>query len=228
MTTTAPEDVAPASEQPPRAGLFVVFEGPEGAGKSTQLRLLADRLGSLGRQFLLTREPGGTKAGDALRAVLLDPDQSIAPVTEFLLYSASRAQLVTEVIAPALAAGRDVLSDRFTGASVAYQGYGRGLDLEFIDAINRGVTGGLTPDLTVLLDIDPVTGLRRVAARAGLDRLEAESIDFHSNVRAGFAAQARSDPSWLVVDGAGDEAEVAAAIWAGVEDLLARRREPAR
>lgn len=200
-----------------------MFEGPEGAGKSTQLDMLADRMRAAGRNCVLTREPGGTPAGDAIRAVLLDPAQRIAPVTEFLLYSASRAQLVAEVISPALAAGGDVISDRFTGASVAYQGYGRGLDLGFVTTLNAQVTGGLAPDLTILLDIDPGTGLGRVAARSGLDRLEAESVAFHARVREGFVAQARSDASWLLVDGAGDRDAVGEIIWRAVERLLADR-----
>ena len=213
-----------ATDTPPRrAGLFIVFEGPEGAGKSTQLAMLADRLRASGRRCVLTREPGGTVAGDAIRAVLLDPAQSITPMTEFLLYSASRAQLVTEVISPALAAGDDVISDRFTGASVAYQGYGRGLDLGFVTALNERVTEGLAPDLTILLDIDPETGLGRVAARSGLDRLEAESVAFHARVREGFVAQSRSDRTWLLIDGAADKDEVAGVIWRAVEPLLAAR-----
>lgn len=197
-----------------------MFEGPEGAGKSTQLALLAERMTALGRRCVLTREPGGTAAGDAIRRVLLDPAQTIAPLSEFLLYSASRAQLVNEVIAPALGSGSDVISDRFIGASVAYQGYGRGLDLGFVTSINRHVTHGLTPDLTILLDVEPTVGLGRVAARAGLDRLEAESVAFHAKVRAGFIAQARTDPSWLLVDGGGERDEVAAIIWSSVESLL--------
>lgn len=204
-------------------GLFIVFEGPEGAGKSTQLARLADTMRARGRRCVLTREPGGTPAGDAIRAVLLDPAQSIAPVTEFLLYSASRAQLVSEVISPALAAGADVISDRFTGASVAYQGYGRGLDLAFVTALNERVTGGLAPDLTILLDIDPETGLGRVAARSGLDRLEAESVAFHARVREGFVTQSRSDPTWLLVDGAAEQDEVSGVIWRAVEHLLVTR-----
>lgn len=204
-----------------------MFEGPEGAGKSTQLALLAERLNASGRRCVLTREPGGTSAGDAIRGVLLDPAQTIAPLSEFLLYSASRAQLVSEVIAPALGSGHDVISDRFIGASVAYQGYGRGLDLEFVTSINRHVTHGLAPDLTILLDVDPATGLGRVAARSGLDRLEAESVAFHAKVRAGFIAQARTDPSWLLVDGAGERDEVAATIWSSVETLLRASTESA-
>src|SRR5690606_6905436 len=168
----------------------------------------------------------GTAVGASLLRLDREPEQSIAPVTGCRQSMASRAQLVSEVIAASLAAGHDVISDRFTGASVAYQGYGRGLDLEFVAALNRRVTGGLTADLTVLLDIDPATGLERVAARAGLDRLEAEGLEFHSKVRAGFLAQARSEPSWLVVDGASDQAEVAATIWTAVVALLDSRSTP--
>jgi len=203
--------------------VFVVLEGPEGAGKSTQIALLASRLADMGREHVLTREPGGTRAGDAIRRVLLDPAQRIEPLAEFLLYSASRAQLVGEVIAPALQAGSDVISDRFTGASVAYQGHGRGLDLDLIDLLNTRVSQGLTPDLTVLLDIDPAAGLQRAAARSQHDRLEAESFEFHERVRAGFVLQAHTRPDWLLVNGAADEATVASLIWAAVEPLLALR-----
>jgi len=172
---------------------------------------------------VLTREPGGTQAGDAIRGVLLDPAQRIAPLAEFLLYSASRAQLVEEIIAPALHAGHDVISDRFTGASVAYQGHGRGLDLELIDFLNSRVTQGLAPDLTVLLDIDPAAGLGRAATRSGHDRLEAEGLDFHERVRTGFVAQAQTRADWLLVDGAADQATVAGIIWEAVEPLLTER-----
>jgi len=130
-------------------GKFVVFEGPEGAGKSTQLALLRGRLTAAGRDPVFTREPGGTPTGDAIRSVVLDPQLRVDPLTEFLLYSAGRAQHVADVIAPALAAGRDVVSDRFTAASVAYQGYGRGLELQLVERLNLRVTNGLTPDLTV-------------------------------------------------------------------------------
>ncbi|HEX7002461.1 MAG TPA: dTMP kinase [Trueperaceae bacterium] len=208
-------------------GLFVVFEGPEGAGKSTQIARLASRLEQVGHAVLLTREPGGTRAGDAVREVLLDPGQLIFPLTEYLLYSASRAQLVSEVIGPALAAGRDVVSDRFAGASVAYQGHGRGLDLELIRDLNHRVTGGLRPDLTVLLDIDPVVGLKRAAKRSTSDRLEAAGLDFHRRVRAGYLTQARADPTWVVLDATGPEDDVAAEVWRRVEALLARRNEAA-
>lgn len=205
----------------PGRGLFLVFEGPEGAGKSTQIARLAERLRAAGRDVVLTREPGGTRAGDAVRQVLLDPAQVIHPLTEFLLYSASRAQHVSEVIAPALEAGRDVVSDRFTGASVAYQGHGRGLDLGFVEELNDRVTGGLKPDLTVLLDIEPAAGLQRAGARSEQDRLEAAGLPFHERVRRGYLVQAEADPSWLVIDAQAPEDVVADAVWAGVSRLLA-------
>ena len=218
MTTTEVPD-----SSTPRRGVFVVLEGPEGAGKSTQLALLATRLAALGCDYVLTREPGGTQAGDAIRTILLDPAQQIEPLAEFLLYSASRAQLVGEVIAPALRAGKNVVSDRFTGASVAYQGFGRGLDLDLIELLNARVSQGLSPDLTVLLDIDPATGLGRAAARSHHDRLEAESHEFHERVRAGYVSHAQKHPDWLLIDGAAAEAAVAARIWAAVEPLLTTR-----
>lgn len=202
-------------------GLFVVVEGPEGAGKSTQIAALAQRLLSLGREPVLTREPGGTVAGDAIRSVLLDPAQQISPLAEFLLYSASRAQLVETVVEPALLSGRDVVCDRYTSASVAYQGYGRGLDLELIADLNRRVTKGIEPDLTVLLDIDPAKGLSRAASRSSHDRLEAAGLEFHRRVREGFLAQARGRSDWLVIPADESQAEVAERLWQGVESLIA-------
>lgn len=201
-------------------GLFVVIEGPEGAGKSTQIARLARRMQEHGRDPLLTREPGGTLAGDAIRTVLLDPVQQISPLAEFLLYSASRAQLVETTIAPALRSGRDVVCDRFTSASVAYQGYGRGLDLELIEDLNRRVTGGLRPDLTVLLDIEPAAGLSRAASRSSHDRLEAAGLEFHQRVREGFLIQARDRADWLIIAADRAEEEVAEQLWVGVERLF--------
>lgn len=209
-----------SSHAAPARGRFIVFEGPEGAGKSTQIARLKARLEGLGRRPLLTREPGGTQAGEAMRRVLLDPDLQIAPLAEFFLYSAARSQHVHEVIAPALAAGQDVISDRFTGASVAYQGYGRGLDLQLIDELNAKATGGLKPDRTLLLDLDPGRGLARAAARAAQDRLESAGLEFHQRTRAGFLEQARTDPTWVVINADPDEETVAAAVWRAVADLL--------
>lgn len=204
----------------PARGRFIVFEGPEGAGKSTQLARLKSHLQRLGRAPLLTREPGGTPAGEAVRRVLLDPDLHIAPLPEFLLYSAARAQHVTEVIEPALARGQDVISDRFTGASVAYQGYGRGLDLDLVQDLNATATGGLKPDRTLLLDLDPRSGLERAAARAEHDRLEAAGLEFHQRTRQGFLAQAQADPSWVVIDASANEESVWSAVWSALEGLL--------
>lgn len=182
-------------------GAFVAFEGPEGGGKSTQLRLLARSLEERGLQPLLTKEPGGTPVGERIREiVLLEPELYITPLTEFLLYTASRAQHVGEVIRPALDAGRLVLCDRFTGASVAYQGYGRGLPLEVIDLFTRQATGGLKPDLTLLFDLEPEVGLARVAQRGQKDRLEQADLSFHRRVREGFLKQAETDPTWVTLD----------------------------
>lgn len=192
---------------------FIVFEGPEGAGKSTQVVRLGERLRRQGVPVTVTREPGGTPTGDAIRELVLHADVEIDPLVEFLLYSASRAQHVREVIRPALQRGEVVLSDRFAGASVAYQGYGRGLDLDFVDDLNRRATDGLRPNLTVLLDLDPAEGLRRVAGRGAEDRLEREDLAFHQRVREGFLSQARRDPSWQIVDASRSAGEVADRVW---------------
>jgi len=157
--------------------------------------------------------------------VLLDPDLEIAPLAEFLLYSAARSQHVHEVIAPALAQGQDVISDRFTGASVAYQGYGRGLDLELIHELNNKATGGLKPGRTLLPDLDARRGLERAAARAAQDRLESAGLEFHQRTRAGYLDQARNDPTWVVIDADADEETVAESVWRAIEDLLAPRQE---
>lgn len=208
-------------------GLFVAFEGPEGAGKSTQLLRLAARLRAAGHDPVPTREPGGTPAADRIREVILDTRLRIDPLAEFLLYAASRAQHVAEVIAPALEAGRTVLTDRFTAASVAYQGYGRGLDLGFVHAMNDRVTGGLTPDLVVLFDLDPAIGLERVRGRGASDRLENADLAFHGRVRAGFLEQAREDPvRWLVLDAASGPGAVEAAVWEAVSSRLAAQVPP--
>ena len=206
MTASAPHPQAPD-------GYFIAFEGPEGAGKSTQIAHLAERLMHEGVDVVRTREPGGTPAGDRIRSVILDPDLAVAPTTEFLLYSASRAQLVHDVIKPAIATGRTVLSDRFAGASLAYQGYGRGLDRAFIQTLSDRVTQGVAPDLTLLLDLDVLTGLGRVAKRGMRDRLERADEAFHRRVRAGFLEIASERPSWHVLDAAAPEDSLAERIW---------------
>lgn len=201
-------------------GLLISFEGPEGGGKSTQIEFLGERLRSHGLDPLLTREPGGTPAGEAIRAVVLDPTLEVAPLTEFLLYSASRAQHVADVLAPALTAERVVVTDRFTAASVAYQGYGRGLDLAFVTELNRVATGGIRPDLTVLLDLEPGVGLGRISRRGESDRLEQADLDFHERVRRGFLEQADEAGDWLVLDATRPAEELRDSIWDRVSGLV--------
>ena len=195
------------------SGVFVTFEGGEGVGKSTQALLAAERLAGSGREVLSLREPGGTPVGDRVRELLLTPGESMDPVTELLLYEASRAELVRRVIVPALERGAAVVCDRFTDSTLAYQGYGRGLDVADVRALNAHSTGGVRPDVTVLLTADTETGLER-ATRAGADRIEGESAAFHARVAAGFHFLAVEEPERvLVVDASDDVATVAAAVW---------------
>jgi dTMP kinase len=166
-----------------RPGLFVVLEGPEGSGKSTLAGPLADRMRACGVDPVVVREPGGTRAGEIARQAVLDPDHPVGPVAELFLYLAARAELVATVIGPALSAGRVVLSDRFTMSTEAYQMVGRGLPAEVVLPANRAASGGLKPDLTLILDLTPEVGrARQVASGKRLDRLDAESLDFHRRV----------------------------------------------
>jgi dTMP kinase len=166
--------------------LFIVFEGPEGAGKSTQLRLLTEWLVARGREVVAVREPGGTVLGDEIRRVLLDPESDIAPPAEALLFMASRAQLVERVLRPALDARSIILVDRFFLSTYAYQGAGRGIPDADLVAANRMATAGLMPDLTVLLDLPTEEGLSRVARRGAHDRIEQATNAFHARVAAEF------------------------------------------
>ncbi len=201
-------------------GLFITFEGIEGSGKSTQIALLADYLAAQSREVLFTREPGGTLIGDQIRKILLDPsNKALDPTAELLLYAASRAQHLKEVILPALEAGRIVLCDRFSDATLAYQGYGRGLDREMIRTLDRVVTGRMRPQLTLLLDIDTAAGLARAHGRnfsSGLEgeaRFENEDVAFHTRVRQGYRALAEEDPDRIrVVDASRPPDEVQRAI----------------
>jgi len=220
--------------------LFVTFEGIEGSGKSTHVRLLAEHLRAAGYRVVETREPGGTPAGAAIRRLLLGAEAPpLAPLTELLLYCADRTQHVSEVIRPALDAGRIVLSDRFSESTIAYQGYGRGLDLAVVRALDAEARGGLVPDLTFLLDCPAAQGLQRIASRREgpgqggaapsgaapleLDRFERETLAFHERVRAGFRALAAAEPArFCVVDGAAPIASVRARIVAEAERRLAR------
>jgi dTMP kinase len=171
-------------------GLFVVLEGPEGSGKSTLTAPLADRMRASGVDPVVVREPGGTRAGEIARQALLDPAHPVSALTELFLYLAARAELVSTVIGPALAAGRVVLSDRFALSTEAYQMTGRGIPPEVVRPANRAAAGGLEPDLTLILDLPPEVGrARQVAAGKRLDRLDAESIDFHRRVQAHYLAE---------------------------------------
>jgi dTMP kinase len=212
-------------------GFFITFEGIEGCGKSTQLQRLAARLQAAGEGVLVTREPGGCAIADALRALLLDSANSaMAPTTELLLYAAARAQHVAEVIRPALDAGRIVLCDRFSDATLAYQGYGRGLDRPLIGELNRVAAGGLVPDVTLLLDFPAEEGLNRARQRnAGSEgpdegRFEAESLPFHRRVRGGYLELAATEPRFRIIDARGDQATVAGRIDVALAPLLAARR----
>lgn len=203
-------------------GLFVTFEGGEGSGKSTQLKRLAQRLESSGLAVRTLREPGGTGVGEAIRHILLDPSSAgLDPRAELLLYEAARAQLVAEVIEPALAAGETVLCDRFFDSTTAYQGHARGLDLDEVAALNTAATAGLAPDRTILLDIDVALGIERATCE-GADRLECEDAAFHERVRAGFLAIAAAEPARVrVVDASGTPDAVAERVAAALADLPA-------
>lgn len=207
-------------------GLLVTFEGGEGSGKSTQIRLLAAHLEGVGRTVRVLREPGGTDAGEAIRQILLDPRfAGLDARAELLLYEAARAQLVSEVIEPALDAGEVVVLDRFYDSSTAYQGYGRGLSLDEVAALNMAATGGLRPDLTLVFDIDLEVGLAR-ATTGGADRLESEDAGFHRRVREGFLAVAADDPRRCrVVDADRPIDDVAADVWQLVSGVLGSRTD---
>lgn len=207
-------------------GCFITFEGGEGSGKTTQIRLLAAWLTERGHDVLMTREPGGTRIGDAIRALLLDPAYTeMRPETEILLFSAARAQIVGQVIRPHLARGGIVLCDRFADSTLAYQGYGRQLDLETLRQITSFATGNLVPDLTICLDLPVEVGLQRKRGgdRAEWTRMEQEQIAFHERVRRGFLALAAAEPQrWLVLDATRPAEELQATIRQRVAEYLER------
>jgi len=184
-------------------GSFITLEGPDGSGKTTQAQLLVGWLRDQGHDVLLTREPGGTEIGNQIRDVLHDSDNdAMDPRTEFLLYSASRAQHVSELILPSLAAGKLVVSDRYADSSLAYQGYGRGLDLEMLQKVTDFATQGLKPDLTLYFDIAPGEGLqRRLISGEEWNRMDAEALAFHRRVRAGYLELAAAEADrWEILD----------------------------
>ena len=210
---------------------FITLEGIEGSGKTTQLLRLQEHLRSLGHPVAVTREPGGCRISDSIRTLLLDPgNDSIAPHTELLLYSAARAQHVAEFIRPALKQGKIVLCDRFADATTVYQGAGRGLDMAQLESINRFASQGLVPELTVLLDYPVEEGLYRARTRnqcGNLEtegRFELESIDFHRRIRQGYLDLAAREERFRVIDALGDEDSVAKRIITSVDLFLASRR----
>jgi dTMP kinase len=224
--------VKAASDATSQKPLFIAFEGGEGTGKTTQARLLQQRLQDLGRSVLLTREPGGTVLGERLREIILQPSRRgsasnaasrsrIVPAAETFLFLAARAQLVSEVIRPALTEGTIVVCDRYNDSTIAYQGYGRGLDLEAVRGACDLATGGLRPDLSILLDLPVEAGLARKAdGEDPEDSIGGETRDFHERVRRGFQQSVAAEPErWLVVDATLTVEEVARAIWDKVRTL---------
>jgi dTMP kinase len=208
---------------PIRRGLFITFEGPDGSGKSTQARMLAERLRGDGRTVLESVEPGGTPIGQQIRRILLDPaNRELRPIAELLLMFAARAQNVEQWILPALAQGNIVISDRFTDSSIAYQGAGRGLGWETVLELDRIACHGLVPDLTLCIDIDSETGLSRALARGGAEtRLEEQAIEFHRRAREAYHELARREPQrFLLIDGHGTPEAIAAEVWQQVTALL--------
>lgn len=204
--------------------LFVTFEGPEGSGKTTQCKLLEQHLVGQGYNVLLTREPGGTSIGQQVRGVLLDQNNStMTPETEFLLFSASRAQLVREHIRPHLAKGGVVVCDRFFDSSIAYQGYGHNLDQGVLRDVTQMATGGLCPNLTLLLDMPPEEGLRRRKQQSDQwNRLDAYRLDFHVRVRQGFLSMVALDPErWEVIDASQNSEVIFDCVRARVQKALA-------
>jgi len=197
-------------------GLFITFEGIEGCGKSTQLALLKDYIASKGGKVVVVREPGGTRTGEQVRSILLNSGgEGLESRTELFLYEACRAQLVARVIRPALKEGSTVLCDRFTDSTIAYQGYGRGLDIDSIRRMNELATGGLVPDVTILLDCDEAVGVNRALGRIEAaggedreDRFEKEALAFHRRVREGFAELSAADKRIRMVDASGEIASI--------------------
>ena len=206
-------------------GLFITFEGGEGCGKSTQIAALKARLEAMGKTVVQTREPGGTALGESVRNLLQydDAGQGMSPEAELLLFAASRAQHVRELIAPAIDEGQIVLCDRFLDSTTVYQGVARAIDSKKVDTINQFAIGDTNPDLTILIDLPPEIGLARVHARSDgqLDRMEKEAIGFFQAVRQGYLDLAKSEPKrFLVLDGSQSVEELETQIWQKVEATL--------
>lgn len=206
-----------------KKGLFITFEGPEGSGKSTQSKLLYEYLKGRSYNCVHTREPGGTKAGELIRGILLHSRGArLTDLTELLLFEACRSQVVDEVIRPALTGMGVVICDRFSDATLSYQGYGGGISLKMIEGVDEVATGGLKPDLTILLDIDTMTGLKR-AKRKGVDRMESKDISYHKRVRAGYLKLAKKYPYRIkVISAIGEIGEIQDRVRQKVERLLSK------
>jgi dTMP kinase len=222
-TTTVPQPLRLAEEQQ-RAGLFITLEGGEGAGKSVQSEALACRIEARGLTVVRTREPGGTPLGERLRDILLELSSPLDPMTETLLFAAARAELVADVIAPALGRDEIVICDRFADSTMAYQGHGRGVELATIERVNDIATHGLRPDLTVLLDLPVEEGLARTGAAGRSDRFGSEDEEFHERVREGYHLMVLADPDrWYIADATEPVDMVTESIWRRLEPLLSGR-----
>jgi dTMP kinase len=206
-----------------RSVQFITVEGIEGCGKSTLVAGLSERLRSAGKETIVTREPGGTPVGDAIRRIFLEPGLQVAPLTEALLINAARAQHVVDAIGPALHRGAVVLCDRFVDSTLAYQGYGRGIDLEFLRDLCDAATGGLVPDATIVLDLPVAISRERTASRDGSrgDRMEREDPDFYERVRRGFLDLAARSPRYHVLDATKSPLELVAEAYAMIVGALA-------
>ena len=215
----------------PRLGLFLTFEGPDGSGKSTQARLLAERLRRDGYPVLETVEPGGTHIGQQIRRILLDPaNRELRPIPELLLMFAARAQNVEQAVLPALAEGKIVLSDRFTDSSIAYQGAGRGLGWDTVLKVDSIACHGLAPDLTLCIDIDTETGLARAHSRNRQNadqseaRIDQQAVEFHHKVRAAYHELARQAPErFRLIDGHASPEEIAEKVWEEVAQVIMKK-----
>jgi dTMP kinase len=203
------------------SGYFITFEGCEGCGKSTQSKLLYNRLLNLKIKTVITQEPGGTPLGNKVRDLLkVKSTININPMAELLLFNSCRTQLIADVIHPALISGQVVICDRFTDSTLVYQGYGRGLDLNLVSSVNEIATGGLAPDLTVLLDTDPAQGLKRKRNSAE-DRFETEDLVFHSKIRDGYLDLAKKQPArWLLVPPGGTIEHISDIIWEHISPAI--------
>ena len=202
-------------------GFLITFEGGEGCGKSTQARLLNQKLQQHNIPSLLTQEPGGTPLGNKIRSVLkVKRDFTISPLSELFLFAACRSQLIQDVIGPALDAGRVVVCDRFCDSTTVYQGFGRGLDLSLIDSVNTSATGGLKPDITILLDVLPEQGLQR-KRKIQQDRFDSEELSFHRNIREGYLNLAAKEPGhWLILQSHLPINKLSQLIWEHVRPLI--------